>query len=370
LSDAAPRPQTVTVVTCYRQPDYTRAISLRRAVAGAGYAVDVVKNRSTGVRRYAEVASQLLRRRGARRPDAYLVTFRAYEILPLVMLLAGGRPVIYDEFINPVEWFVEEHRKLRAGGLGARLLRSVFRLLMRRSAGILADTASHAEHSAELMGIPSDRFTVVPVGADEQTFRPVPVAPRPAGPLRVLYYGSMLPLHGLDVVLDACLLAAQRIPIELGTIGGDSATMAQIAEAEARGLAVQHRRWVDYERLPDELARFDLLLGGPFGGTPQAQYVVTGKTYQFLASGRPTVIGVNRESGAFSDRRDALVVPQSDPAALADAFVWAHEHPEELREIGARGRALYERLFSEEHIVAALAPALRTALAGNAGDAG
>lgn len=346
----------IAVVTCYRQPDYVRAITLRNAVEDAGDELVVVKNRSRGPRRYLEVAGALWRMRRDR-PDAYLVTFRAFEILPIVLALAGRRPVVYDEFINPVEWFVEEHAKLRAGSVPARALRAAFRAMMRRCAVVLADTDSHAEHAAELMDLPRERWAVVPVGTDEETFRPV--ERHPGSVLRVLYYGSMLPLHGLDVLLEAAVQLADRDDIAIDVVGGTDDDRARVEAAIARGARATHRSWVPYEELPELFAACGLAIGGPLGGTVQSRFVVTGKTYQFLASGVPTLVGANLESHAFAHEHDALVVPQRDPAAVAAACRWAADHPEELAAIGRRGRALYERRWSRPRIAEALGVALR-----------
>lgn len=345
--------RSIAIITCYRFPDYVRAISLRAAVerSGAFDQVRIVKNRSTGPVRYLQVIGSLVRM-VRDRPDAYLVTFRGYEILPFVLALAGGRPVFYDEFINPYEWFVEEHRKFRPGSPPARLLRGVFRRLMRRTAGVLTDTASHADHSSRLMALPRELFHPVPVGTDELTFVPRP-RPEREDALRVLYYGSMLPLHGLDVVLAA----AEALPdVRFSIVGGEGAAADAVEEAASRGANVLHRAWVPYEELPDLIAEHDVMLGGPFGSTEQSKYVITGKTYQFLASGRPTVIGENLESAAFTPRVDALVVPQGDPAALASELRWASSHRGELERIGQAGRRLFEERFTGERIAESLAP--------------
>jgi glycosyltransferase involved in cell wall biosynthesis len=337
--------RTIAVVTCYRQPDYVRAIALRTAAAKSFEHVVVVKNRSSGFARYLQVTRQLLALRGARRPDAYLVTFRGYEILPVVLALAAGRPVYYDEFINPVEWFVFEHHKFSPRSLRAKLLRGVFRRLMKRTAGVLTDTASHADYSAGLMDLDRSMFHPVPVGSDDDTFAPGAAHPDRAG-LRILYYGSMLPLHGLSVVLEAAALVKDRPDISLVLVGGTDATRAQVEDARARGARIEYESWVPYAELPQLIESCDLMLGGPFGNTVQSQFVITGKTYQFLATARPTVIGINRETAVFADREDSLLVEQGSPTALADAFRWAADNTSKLSAIGRAGRLLYEREFS------------------------
>lgn len=352
----ADRRRSIAVVTCYRHPDYVRAVSLRDALRRSGLfeEVRVVKNRSTGVRRYLEVTRTLWRMRRDR-PDAYLVTFRGYEILPVALALAGGRPVVFDEFINPVEWFVHEHRKFREGSLPARVLRALFRRWSLRSQAVLTDTAAHAELSSRLMSIDRAHYHPVPVGADEATFAPRERAPRAEAPFTVLYYGSMLPLHGLDHVLAAAVRLTGRDDIAFRLVGGDDDTVKAIADAVAAGARIGHELWVDYAELPAVFAECDLFLAGPFGDTLQSRHVITGKTYQFLCGGLPTVVGRNAETGVFTDRKDALVVAQGSADALVEAIEWAAAHRGELAEIGAAGRALYLERYSQGALAAALA---------------
>ena len=350
--------RSIAIVTCYRHPDYVRAASLRAAARASGlfHEVHVVKNRRRGVLRYVEVVLALVRL-AFDRPDSYLVTFRGYEILPFVLLLSGRRPVYYDEFINPVEWFVHEHHRFPPSSRRARMLRAAFRSMMRRCTGVLADTPSHADYSATLMDLPRSLYHPVAVGTDEATFHPIGKA-WPTDRLRVLYYGSMLPLHGLEIVLDAARALADDERVSFTFVGGDDDDARAIAAAGADGARVGHRTWVPYAELPALFAEHELMLGGPFGDTVQSRYVVTGKTYQFLACALPTVVGENLESWPFLDRGNALVVRQGDPAALAATIRWAADHPGELAGIGRAGRELYERLFSVDRIAGELGRAL------------
>ena len=96
-----------------------------------------------------------------------------------------------------------------------------------------------------------------------------------------------------------------------------------------------------------------------YGGTPQARRVITGKTFQFLAQGKPTVIGRVDEPLPFSDRRNCLLVEQSDAESLAAAFEWALEHRDRLPDIGLEGQRLFEEHFSTNALARQLEPALR-----------
>lgn len=345
-----PNNPSIAVVTCYKHPDYVRAVSLREGVCRTELFNDifVVKNTKKGVLRYLEVLLKVLKLRLTKNPDVYLLTFRGYETLPFVRLLTLGKRLVYDEFINPVEWFVYEHKKFSASSLAGRVLRLVYRLLGRSVAGVLTDTESHADYSAQLLGLPRSRYAAVPVGTDEATFRPLePIA---HDGFRVLYYGSMLPLHGVEQVIEAARLLKDKKDITIQIVGGKDDVAQKVVAAQQAGANITYQKWVPFADLPQLFASSDLCLGGPFGGTVQSQFVITGKTYQFLAMKRPVVVGENKESHIFTDKKDCLLVPQADPAALRDVVLWAASHPEKLTEIAAAGHALFHEQFTYQRI--------------------
>jgi glycosyltransferase involved in cell wall biosynthesis len=90
-----------------------------------------------------------------------------------------------------------------------------------------------------------------------------------------------------------------------------------------------------------------LTLGGPFGKTLQSQFVVTGKTAQFMACAAPVLVGQNSVSGVFIDKQNCLLVPPASARAIAEAVAWAAAHPAELRRIGTAGPKTYEQHFSQ-----------------------
>jgi glycosyltransferase involved in cell wall biosynthesis len=352
MSRSDKRLPSVCVVTCYRQPDYLRAVTLRQGIKDTGLFGDItiIKNVSTGIRRYFEVFAALLKTRFTKNPDVYVITFRGYEILPFVLFIGIGKKVVYDEFINPVEWFVYEH-KIFVGPLAfmGYLLKIAYKIMMKTADVILSDTDSHADYSSKLMSVKRDKYVVVPVGADETLFKP-DMAKTTKKPFTVFYYGSMLPLHGIDYVLDAAVAMANRPDIEFHIVGGKKKTLDAVKIAISNGAHIHYEKWVNYEKLPALFAASDLVLGGPFGNTVQSQFVITGKTYQFLMTARPVVIGANQETKLFSDKKNALVVAQANPQAIQDAVVWAYDNPNELRTIAKKGRDLYEKEFSSERI--------------------
>jgi glycosyltransferase involved in cell wall biosynthesis len=356
----ADRPLKVCHVVCYRDPRYVRTRNLRAALdAIDGVHVIDATNTRRGPARYLETLWKLLKARFRDAPDVYVLGFRGHEIFPFVRLLTIGKPLIFDEFMSPSDALLSEGKGGALGRLAGLMLYPLEWLCLRLSARCLTDTELHRDFIATRFGVPRDRIDVVYVGG-------IGSPGRSAGAdadsqLHVLFYGTFLPLHGMDVLLRACKLVADK-PIRFHIIGGAGRALDdfRVLLDELSPGNVVHDTWVDFAELQSRvIPSADLCLGGPFGGTPQARRVITGKTFQFLAQGKPTVIGRVDEPVPFADRENCLLVEQADVKSLAAAFEWAIEHRDRLPDIGLAGQRLFDDHFSTRALARQLEPALK-----------
>jgi len=355
-------------ILAYRAPDYIRSESLVRALGNcAGIELLVARNRSTGIKRYLETWRALLQLRKTHTPDIYVLGFRGHEMFWPVRWLTRGKPLVFDALMSPSAALREENIAGLFGKLLAPLLGHFERGILQRADLVLTDTQKHVEFYVAHFGLSQDKVLAIPVGAMEASAPTDSSAASAAAnaPFKVLFYGSMLPLHGVDVIVAA---AAQLtdLPIRFDFIGG-SARQAQRLQhlCAAHGVTqYSHRRWVPLDGLVgSEIPCADLCLGGPFGGTPQARRVITSKTSQGLALGKATVIGAIDEDCGFIDKDNCLLVPQADASSLAAVLRWAVAHREALPAIGQRGKALYRERLSVQTITQQLCPALQRVLA-------
>lgn len=350
----------IAVITCYNQPDYIRARVLRAALAQIpDVEVITIKNTGKGVKRYPEVLWKVLKTRLREHPDAFLLTFRGYEMLLPIRLLTLGKPLIFDELVNLIEWVVYEHKKL--GGLPGQLLGWFYHLLLKSCRIILADTESHAEVSSQLSKIDRRRYWVVPVGTDESVFHYREPAERPSGqPFTIFFYGYMLPLHGPLYVVRAAELLKDNPDINFLIAGRTKKYLPMIEQAKARGARIEHRDWVPFEELPQLIASAGVNIAGPFGNTFQARHVINGKVYQFLASGSLALLGEGKNTQDFINHENCLIIPQGSAEAIAREIEWAYRNPDKIPAIIRAGRKLYDEKYSNKVLAESLEQMLKS----------
>jgi len=366
LPAAIPEPKRTTqlaYILAYRAPDYIRSQSLLQALGNCSrIELLVARNQSKGIKRYVETWRALRQLRKAHNPDIYVLGFRGHEMFWPVRWLTRGKPLVFDALMSPSAALSEENRAGRLGRLIAPVMHHLERSVLRNADLVLTDTAQHAAFYETQFSLPKEKFLIIPVGADEigAASAVTEEVEAPKTPFSALFYGSMLPLHGIDIIVSAAAQISD-LPIRLDFVGGNTQQAKYLHKLCATyGVThYTHRRWVPFnELITIDIPRADLCLGGPFGGTPQARRVITGKTSQCLALGKATIVGVIDEDTGFLDKQNCLLVPQADAAALATALRWSFSHRDALPRIGQRGQMLYHERFSAHSIAQQLIPTL------------
>lgn len=266
-----------------------------------------------------------------------------------------GVPLVFDPLISSYDKAVYEKGKLSKGSKKAEKLRAWEGKMYQLADIVLADTAAHASFFIEELGAGADDTFVVIVGAEEALFTPQPYR-APNSPLEVLFYGSFIPLQGVDVIIKAAALVPE---VNWTLLGGGK--LYDPAMESARGLPnVRFESWVPYEKLAGRIGEADVLLG-IFGVTPKAARVIPNKVYQSLACSRPVItMDSSSYSEAVKEQSSGAIkwVAAGDPEALAEAVRLFAVAPGELKGRGVNARKIYEDFYSTDSIARSLAEAL------------
>lgn len=234
-----------------------------------------------------------------RRADAIYVPAFCQKDIPLARFIAtcAARPVVFDPLAPRYETKILDRRRRPADSLTARWNWWIDAAAFRLSDIVLADTAAHAAYYASAYGVPARKLVVVPCGYDDALFDPARAfavkAQEPASvaaAFTVLFFGSFLPLHGVEAVVEAARAVLRRDPaIRFRFVGsGDTWARARALASDLGAANCAFEPWARQAELPVLVASADIALG-IFGRTDKARRVVPHKVFQSLGMGKPVI---------------------------------------------------------------------------------
>jgi len=341
-------------------PGYPRNAIIRKGLKRCGVRVGEcrVDTRLKVFLRYPALLWRYVRTGGGKR-IIFVPDFRHKDV-PLAWLLArcSGRRVVFDPLVSRYETRVLDRGDVARGSMQSWHNRNIDALSLRLSHLVLADTSAHARFYEEEFGVSPRKIRVLPVGFDEDVFQMSPLPDNRAHPT-VLFYGTYLPLHGVETIVAAAALL-RRSPVRFMLVGeGQTYEAAKRMAAALPDDLVAFHPVVSLRDVARLLAEADIVLG-IFGNTPKASMVVPNKVFQALAVGRPLVTADTpaiRE--LFTPGEHLLTVPPGDAASLASAIERLLADAS-LREGLAHGGCAYARSrFDSRSIGERLAAILR-----------
>ena len=289
--------------------------------------------------------------------DVVVVGYAGYfDVLVARLLMAFGRrrPLVLVAFISLYDTVVVDRRQVAPRSWKARMLKRIDAAAFRAADLVLVDTEAQRRYFARLFALPEERFQRSFVGEDDEVFRSgSSTRPRPeAGRLRVLFFGTYVPLHGVEFIIEAAEILKEEEGFEFTLIGNGQQYARTRSDAAHRRLdRLQFvSEWVRPSALVDYIDASDICLG-IFGTTDKAARVIPYKVYDALAVGRPVV---TRDSPAIREilvhEKSALLCPPGDGAALAAALTRLLEDRELRLDLAARGRETYLQRAAPEAV--------------------
>lgn len=320
-------------------PDYSRNRILRGLFADLGWEVRFfhpLASRTGGIEAFFH---------RLKRPDLVWVScFRQRDIGSASAWARKWKvPLVVDPLISAYEKEVFERNKWPPDSKSAEKRRLHESALFATADVVVADTPAHAEFFSQRLHVRSDRLCVMYVGAEADLFRSRPQESLEP-PFEILFFGSFLPLQGVDVIVRAAEMAPD-LPARWVLLG-DGDLKAQIEKRARRLPHIAFEPWIRYEELPGRIARGHILLG-IFGTTLKAGLVIPNKMFQAMAVARPVI---TRSAKAYPQPvRDCDVigwVPAGDPAALANIVRKWLMDPADLDRRGRQTRRLFDTFFN------------------------
>ena len=250
---------------------------------------------------------------------------------------------------------------LAAVGMGAensllhRSLRRVAGFLYRKADHIVVVTPAFKDHLIQRWQVPPLKISVVENGVETSHFVPhdEPSLRKQLGlegRFVLGYIGTMGMAHGLDTLLDAAASLQRTHPNVAFLLVGEGADKERLKIAlHTRGL--RNVSLIDQqprERIPAYICAADVCLV-LLRKTELFKTVIPTKMLEFMACGRPVILGVDGQARKILEEAKAgvFIEPESS-SGLVNAIVALLEHPEDRKSCASNAREYILRYGSRE----------------------
>ncbi len=293
------------------------------------------------------------------RPGWVYVPYPAAFLLWWASLVPRAwRPrIVADAYISLWDSaFRDRARGSRQGrGLAGRLAKAFEGRALRAAAVVLVDTVSNRDLMVTEFGLDPARVRAVPLAIDVSAIAAAPreLASAAGAPLRVLFVGTLIPLHGIGVLADAVRRAGPACGMVFHIVGDgqESAVIEALVADPVRAPVVWERGWMDMGGIAQRMAVADVCLG-VFGGEGKAARVLPFKLYLALAAGKAIVTQDRYSLPEGLPPLPVKTVP-AEPAALLEALVALQRDPAGRRALEADAIAYYRQWLGADALRAA-----------------
>jgi len=304
----------------YHDPASPRTWTVRRHFEREGWTVQECRTEEKGfLRKLADLHRQWKRVR--KEADAMLVTFPGHYLMPFAWLMTRlpHKPLFFDAFLSLHDSIVDDRRLVSRRNPYAWFLYGVDFFSCHLADRVFLDTSTHRQFFLRRFHLRPERVGMIELESRDDLFTPrkEPMVPRPT--FEVFFYGTYIPLQGIEHILHAARIVHEtNTAVHFTLVGGGQ--KAQEMRALAKELRLPNVTFVPFtplEELPRMLRNADLALG-IFGTTDKAARVIPHKVIDAVACGVPVL---TRDSPAIRERYDGnpcvLLCTPGDPEAIA-----------------------------------------------------
>lgn len=275
--------------------------------------------------------------------------WRGALALPLAKILSR-KPIVYCVFASPYDIFISDRKMFKPNSFQAKFISFWYKWCLKLSDIIIKESFVDIDYNSEKFIIDKKKFVRIFLSADESLFQPCNFK-NPQTDFTVLYFGKFIPLHGVDVIINASKLLSHQKEIKFRLCGDGQMKNEMEKLVKKYNLKnIEFLGHVDDNILMKNINESDVCLG-IFGNSTRAKRVATNKVYQILCSQKP-LITMNSEAVreiGLENEKNALLISENDPGKLADSILYLKNKPETRKKIARAGRELYlERLSMEK----------------------
>ena len=213
--------------------------------------------------------------------DLVFIGFAPQLILPIWNFKLKKKKIIIDFFISMYDTLVFDRKKIKENSIFAKILKAIDKKTILLADYIISDTKEHGKYFIEEFGANKNNLNVLYLEADKSIYyeerieKPNKVKDK----FVVLYFGSILPLQGVEIVLGAVDILKKEKDIFFYVIGPIQKKYNKVESDN-----VKYIDWLSQQELAKYINFSDLCLAGHFNkNINKARRTIPGKAYIYDA---------------------------------------------------------------------------------------
>lgn len=317
--------------------NYSRNRVLIHGLRDNGVEVLECNSRRAGLAKFVELFRKHWRMRNSY--DVMVVGFLGQQIIPFAKLISR-KPIVFDSFLSLYDSNVFDRKTVKSDSLKARYYWLLDWLSMYLANIVLFDTEQHIKYASKEFGIKVGKFRRIWIGASDDIFYPAPK--QNMGQFTILFYGSFIPLQGIEYILASAKLLNEE-SVRFVIIGNGQEKKKMLTLSDKLGLNdVEFKDYLEPQLLKNEIAKADVCLG-IFGATHKTQRVIPNKVYECIAMQKPVITADTPAIRELFDPTDLALVESANPQALATAIIKLKDNHDLRDAIAVSGYARFKQ---------------------------
>ncbi|MEN8905171.1 MAG: glycosyltransferase [Clostridiales bacterium] len=252
--------------------------------------------------------------------DIVFIGFAPQLVLPFFGYKFKNSILIIDFFISVYDTFVNDRKVFTQQSIMAKAVFKLDVFTLKNPDYIITDTIEHSKYFINDLKADKDKIIVYYIEADKKIYNTNNYIKKENGHFRILYFGSILPLQGIDIILNSIeLIRNEDIEfIIIGPLKYDK--HLQLTERKNVKLV----NWLTQEKLAEEILNSDLCLAGHFNNfIEKAKRTIPGKAYIYNEMNVPMILGDNKANRElFNENQEKIFfVKMGDSKALSEKII-------------------------------------------------
>jgi len=323
--------------------NYNRNIIFLKGLRRNGIKIDEYNVNSHNIIKNIKLFLKNFKKLKTQNYDLILFHSEAFIQFMLAKFLAFVKriPLVHDIFISKLQTIYDDRKQFKKRKIPKILFRIILYTLDLMECTfadyIILDTYSHIKFFYEKFNVPLKKFSKVYVGARDDLYFPIEKVKRVDNKFIVGFWGTFIPLHGINYMIKAAKLLENDDQIKFIIVG--KGQLYKEMRALANELNVRNIKFIpknfiyinQLDKLKEIISQFDIGLG-IFGDGAKPVQVIPNKIFEGMAMKVPMISC--RSPGIqelLTHNKNIILCERGNPESLAKAILELKNN-EELRE--------------------------------------